>query len=186
MRIVSLLLLSAVLAFFTASFFLPDVTSAEEVKKDPGFKYIGEAGCKFCHAGVKNGNIYETWKASAHAKAFEKLGAEGQKNEACLGCHTTGHGKTVAAGKTAADLQGVQCEACHGPGSEYKAMNIMKDKAQATAKGLVEPTKEACGSCHTATLPKECWAGAEAAPKFDFAVAAKKIEHKLPEKPAAK
>jgi hypothetical protein len=186
MRIVSFLILTAVLALFTATFFLPEMSSAEEAKKDAGFKYIGEAGCKFCHAGPKNGNIYETWKASDHAKAFEKLGAEAQKNEACLGCHTTGHGKTVAAGKTTADLQGVQCEACHGPGSEYKAMNVMKDTAQATAKGLITPAKPLCEGCHTASLPKECWAGAAAAPKFDFAVAVKKIEHKVPEKPAAK
>jgi len=53
----------------------------------------------------------------------------------------------------------VQCEACHGAGSEYKKPTIMSkskfaaDKAAAlkVAKdaGLVMPTAENCAKCHT-------------------------------------
>ena len=80
--------------------------------------------------GQAKGGIFEAWSATPHSKAFAALGEANQTNKACLGCHTTGSGKAMAAGKTDKDLQGVQCEACHGPGSEYKAMAIMKDKEQ--------------------------------------------------------
>lgn len=43
----------------------------------------------------------------------------------------------------------LDCESCHGPGSEYKAMAIMKDSAKAKAAGLVVPTATFCASCHT-------------------------------------
>jgi len=41
------------------------------------------------------------------------------------------------------------CEACHGPGSDYKKMSIMKDRAKAEAAGLIMPTLESCNEkCH--------------------------------------
>ena len=43
----------------------------------------------------------------------------------------------------------LDCESCHGPGSEYKAMAIMKDSAKAKAAGLVVPTASFCANCHT-------------------------------------
>jgi hypothetical protein len=186
MRFWSNLFVAGLIAIFAAGLLVPSLTSAQEAKeapKDaPAAKYVGVAACKPCHMGEAKGKIYETWMESAHAKAFDKLGAANQKNDACLGCHTTGKGKALAAGKTAADLQGVQCEACHGPGSEYKALSVMKDKAACLTKGLINPTEKVCASCHTASIPKECWAGAAAAPKFVFAEAAKKIEHHVPKK----
>ncbi len=182
MRFWSYLSVAGLVALVVAAMVVPSLTSAEEAKDAVAAKYVGVGACKPCHMGEAKGKIYETWMGSAHAKAFEKLGAENQKNDACLGCHTTGKGKTIAAGKTAVDLQGVQCEACHGAGSEYKAISVMKDKAAAAAKGLVSPTEKVCASCHTGALPKECWAGATAAPKFVFAEAAKKIEHHVPKK----
>jgi len=42
----------------------------------------------------------------------------------------------------------VECEDCHGPGSQYKTMAIMKDKAKAKAAGLIEPTEKDCQACH--------------------------------------
>jgi hypothetical protein len=59
--------------------------------------------------------------------------------DACLQCHATNHD---------AAMPGVQCEACHGPGSEYKSLSIMKDKEKAIAAGLVLPTQETCNKCH--------------------------------------
>jgi len=185
MRFWSYLFVTALVALFVTGMVAPNLTFAEEGKSAPAApaaKYVGVAACKPCHTGEAKGKIYESWMETAHAKAFEKLGAENQKNDACLACHTTGKGKTIAAGKTAADLQGVQCEACHGPGSEYKALSVMKDKAASMAKGLITPTDKVCATCHTATLPKECWPGAAAAPKFVFAEAVKKIEHHVPVK----
>lgn len=42
----------------------------------------------------------------------------------------------------------LDCESCHGPGSEYKAMATMKDPAKAAAAGLVRPGASFCTTCH--------------------------------------
>lgn len=42
----------------------------------------------------------------------------------------------------------LDCEACHGAGSEYKPMPIMKDHAKAQAAGLVQPSAAFCATCH--------------------------------------
>jgi len=184
MRTGSYLLLLLLIAFVAALAFVPGLTSAEEAKKDAQpFKYVGAAACKICHQTEAQGKIHATWLATPHAKAFDTLGEANQKNEKCLACHTTGHGKALAAGKTAEALRGVQCEACHGPGSAYKEMAVMKSKAESLKKGLIEPGEKVCAACHAPDPPKECWGGKEAAPKFDFAAAYKKIEHHVP-KPA--
>ena len=183
MRISTSLLAGALVVAFGAALIIPAVGSAEEAAKEaPAYKYVGASGCKACHMGEKNGKIWESYLETAHAKAFDKLPEASRTDAACLGCHTTGHGKAMAAGKTAADLQGVQCEACHGPGSDYKALTVMKDREQAVAKGPIVPTEKVCAGCHTAEIPKACWAGAAAAPKFEYAAAAKKIEHHIPPK----
>jgi hypothetical protein len=172
MRFRTLVILGALVAFCATALVLPGLTYAQD-KAPAGPKYIGVAACKPCHQGAAKGTIYEVWLATPHAKAFEVLGAENQKNVVCLGCHSTGHGKTIALGKTAADLQGVQCEACHGPGSEYKAIAVMKVKAEAIKKGLVVPTEKTCLGCHAGTFPD----GHAKVAKFEFATAVKKIEH---------
>ena len=51
--------------------------------------------------------------------------------------------------KKTEDFDGVQCEACHGAGGDFKKMSIMKDVEAAKAKGLVIPTQETCNGCHT-------------------------------------
>ena len=96
--------------------------------------YIGADKCKMCHKVQ-----YESWAGLPHAKAFERLKPEEQTNAECLECHATG-------GK--AELPGVQCESCHGPGSEYKSMKIMKDREAAAAAGLLLPDESTCRSCH--------------------------------------
>ena len=42
----------------------------------------------------------------------------------------------------------LDCEGCHGAGSEYKGMAIMKDPAKASAAGLVRPGAPFCATCH--------------------------------------
>ena len=42
----------------------------------------------------------------------------------------------------------VDCETCHGPGSDYKAMSVMKNLEAAKKAGLVVPTKTDCAKCH--------------------------------------
>lgn len=124
------------------------VVSALVMAQDkPKFTYVGDKACKMCHKAQ-----HESWGATTHAKAFEILKPEEQAKPECVGCHTTG--------KTAADslLVGVSCEACHGPGSEYKKATIMSkakyaaDRAAANKAameaGLIMPTAEVCTKCH--------------------------------------
>lgn len=156
--------------------------------------YVGVKACTPCHKTEKQGKQQPIWQESAHAKAFatlktpeaqkvaEKAGVKGPASEAeqCLKCHTT------AAGVAAADLKpgfakedGVQCEACHGPGADYKTMTIMKDKAKAIEAGLAAisvqdgSAEKLCKHCHNPQSPtfksftfKENWAKiAHAIPK---------------------
>lgn len=49
----------------------------------------------------------------------------------------------------------LDCESCHGAGSEYKAISIMKDPAKAKAAGLVIPGPKFCGTCHRGEVSDE-------------------------------
>ncbi|MFB3907296.1 MAG: multiheme c-type cytochrome [Candidatus Eisenbacteria bacterium] len=147
---------------------------------DPSPRYIGAEGCKSCHAGKARGSVFETWTSSPHGRAFLSLPPASQKDERCLACHTTGFGRPVVAGKTAEILRNVQCEACHGPGSEYKFVHG-KDRKAALGLGMLEPTEAVCAACHTPEpLPRECWREAGASPSFDYSAMVKKIAHARP------
>jgi hypothetical protein len=71
----------------------------------------------------------------------------------------------------------VQCESCHGPGSEYRKKTVMADQKKAVAAGLVLPEKDekVCTKCHNKDSPT--W---DAAKGFDFEAAKKKIAHPIP------
>ena len=111
--------------------------------------YVGVSKCKMCHKGEKKFNVFEKREASKHANATAQL--EGQEvTDECYACHATGFGKGGydPAAEDPTIFAGVQCEACHGPGNDYRKMSIMKDREQAVANGLVIPSKEYCLTCH--------------------------------------
>lgn len=122
---------------------------AEEVKTEKkAHDYVGAKKCKTCHKVQ-----FKSWSETGHAKAFDLLSAEEQKDPACIGCHSTG---TDVKGVF---LEGVQCEACHGGGKDYKSAKIMSKKKwkadpdahkkMAIEAGLVYPKEENCVRCHT-------------------------------------
>ena len=96
------------------------------------FTYVGVSVCKECHVEEAVGNQYAIWVSSPHAKAFftlltdkgmkiaaKKGISDPSSHQDCLKCHTTGRGRYEKL-----KSEGVGCEACHGPGSEYhKASN---------------------------------------------------------------
>ena len=99
--------------------------------------YIGAGKCKPCHK-----TEYDSWVANGtHAKSMEKAKASTNPkwDASCLGCHATNKVETAI---------GVECESCHGPGSEYKAIAVMKDRAKAVAAGLIVPDQKTCDTCH--------------------------------------
>ena len=154
----TLLILVAILFLFSM------MTSAD---------YIGSKKCKMCHKGEKKGNVFEMWMERSHSKAFETLKKEGkEKDPACLECHTTAFNK---GGYKIGDpnnvkFEGVGCESCHGAGSDYKKMSIMKDKAKSIAAGLIVPDEKLCVTCHD---PKK----SDTAKPFNKEEYFKKINH---------
>jgi hypothetical protein len=121
-----------------------------------------------CHKGEKKGKQWELWQARKHARAYktlgtpeakevaEKKGIKGspQKADECLRCHVTAFGvKKELVDPTCTYEEGVGCEECHGPGSEYKKIKIMKDQKLAFAAGLVEQKEAVCIKCHNKESP---------------------------------
>jgi hypothetical protein len=72
--------------------------------------------------------------------AREKLGA-GQ----CRTCHRVQYDSWVKSGHA---RKGLDCEGCHGDGSEYATAKVMKDLAAAKAAGLIFQTASFCEKCH--------------------------------------
>ncbi len=101
--------------------------------------YVGQAECLGCHEGAA-----AFAKQNPHAKAWKTL-ADGARTRDldCVPCHTTGWGKPGgAAFANVAKFKDVQCEACHGPGSQH-----VEDPEQA---GLLTPANaNACAPCHS-------------------------------------
>ncbi len=131
-------------------------------------KYIGVKKCSMCHKSEAKGNQYGQWSGTSHAKAYERLvtpeaqetakkaGVTGNPQEElkCLKCHVTGYGEDSSLFDTGfVKADGVQCEACHGAGSDYAPLSVMKDKAKSIEAGLVIPTKELCVKCHNSESP---------------------------------
>jgi len=124
--------------------------------------YVGASKCKICHKVE-----YASWETLPHAKAFDRLKPEEQSKAECLTCHATGNN---------AELPGVQCEACHGEGSGYKSIKIMKDPDAANAAGLLHPDEATCKRCHE-NAPHEV-------PPFDFEKAKSQGIHEKKQKPS--
>jgi hypothetical protein len=156
-----------------------------------GHEIVGAPKCKSCHK-VKTGDQWQIWTESAHARAFETLASEKargisakmglgdpQTEDACLKCHATraslGAGVVVSEKANYTDSEGVGCEACHGPGSDYKARKVMLDPEAARAAGLVMNT--GCRKCHNKESPTFR--------KFDFEAQWLAIAHPVPGDAAA-
>jgi len=132
-------------------------------------QFVGAPKCMMCHKSERRGNQWDKWSSGPHAKAFETLKSEQSKKiaadmgiadpttaEKCLKCHVTGHGSAAKA-ETFSNSEGVTCEACHGPGSVYKSMKVMKALADgsqdAQAVSFMPGDAETCRSCHNPESP---------------------------------
>jgi hypothetical protein len=126
--------------------------------------YVGSGACRGCHAAE-----FETWAAQPHARALDTLAGRGKAGDAdCLRCHTTGFGRTggfPASGgspEAHADLAGVGCEACHGPGGEHVP-------EQAPKRGSIVALADKCDSCVILQICGGCHDDAND-PGFEFEV----------------
>lgn len=154
-------------------------------------KFVGASVCGTCHKSEKQGSQLGIWQESKHSKAFETLKTEkankiaaelghstpAAETDACLACHASGYNVDAKFREAKFKIEdGVQCETCHGAGSEYKSLKIMKDKAAVIANGLIvhEKTENLCISCHNPESPTHTG--------FDFAASWEKIKHPVPGK----
>ncbi|MBU8921904.1 MAG: hypothetical protein KOO63_08795 [Bacteroidales bacterium] len=102
-------------------------------------RYLGMETCARCHF-----DIMSEFMTTPHFRAFTRLTLDDKEDDpSCLACHTTGYGhfsgysvKSEERGGT--DLRGVQCEACHGPGTIHR-----RDGSYAAS------ARKSCRRCHT-------------------------------------
>ncbi len=148
---------------------------------DEKYSYVGNKACKKCHIAQ-----YKSWEKTRMGKAFDILKPGNSKeakekfnidvtkdftkDEKCIKCHTVGFGKPGGyvtpdpadkkAVRTAKKFEGVGCESCHGPGSEYVKVfkEIQKSKRkykpeELYAVGLRKVDKDVCLTCHNEESP---------------------------------
>ena len=159
-------IISVVVFMFAVVFLNADVNFSQNK-----YKYVGVNTCiSGCHKLEEQGNQYEVWKNSKHSGAFRTLQTAAAESIAvslgyltpayetpqCIRCHVLGKDIDESELLGTFDLtQGVQCESCHGPGSAYKKLSVMKDSAKAVSKGLIIHTEKEkwCISCHNPESP---------------------------------
>src|SRR4030042_684451 len=125
--------------------------------------YVGVKVCANCHEGEGMGHQFSKWLASGHARAYAVLAEPEAKKIAelsgipqypqespmCLGGHATGaHVEAWEKDETFFTEDGVQCEKCHGPGSEYMDAAVMSNREEAEKAGLMMPAVSDCMGCH--------------------------------------
>jgi YVTN family beta-propeller protein len=184
------LLFSFRLALFTAT-----AIAALGAAKEP--VYIGSQACGNCHDGPTMGHQFSKWRLSAHAKAFSSLALpespeitrlsglleEPQQSRMCLGCHATAADTELWERDPGFHIEdGLQCEGCHGPGSEYAPDHIMRDRTLSMMNGLKMPTRDDCMLCHRA---KGSHDGVLIRKPFDLETAWQVIAHPTPKQESA-
>jgi hypothetical protein len=152
------------------------------------YKYVGADKCKACHNKAASGEQYNKWMKDPHSQALKTLSGQkamdyGKKNgiadpskEAkCLKCHSTYDIADPKLRGTILATEGVSCESCHGPGSAYKAIPVMRSHDLFLQNGGIVPNKELCLKCH----------GSKENPffkEFNYEASLAKIAHPNPEK----
>jgi hypothetical protein len=121
-------------------------------------KYIGMETCARCHDRTAS-----DFMSSPHFRTFARMTESGnERNAKCLPCHTTGYGQfsgydPESDEKGGIDLRGVQCEACHGPGTKHTRDGKYKEMA-----------RKSCRACHDA----------KNSPHFNFQTFWAKVGHR--------
>lgn len=144
------------------------VKDAQRINTSPDH-FLGAEVCERCHTAEA-----AQWKTTDHAKAWQTLvTAKKDANPDCIVCHVVGYKQSggFANASTTPGLSNVQCESCHGMGTQHEAFASVPRRV----------TEQTCRGCHTSNT----------SPTFTFAVYAPHIMHHytgtmppLPPKPA--
>ncbi len=108
-------------------------------------QYIGQKKCRICHF-----KEFRSWKKMKHAGSWNVLSVEERERPECYRCHVTGYGRPggYVSEEETPHLRGVQCEACHGPGSAHaEAAKVEEDEAKIDALIDKKP-RGRCVECH--------------------------------------
>jgi len=149
------------------------------------FTYVGAGKCKICHKTEKQGKQFPVWEEGKHSKSYaalsspeasmkaQEMGVENpSESPECIKCHVPLFEKAPEFKE-----EGVTCEVCHGPGSDYKKLSVMKSREESVNNGLTvketpEEKKAWCLTCHENAHGTS----------FDFEASWQKIKHPVPEK----
>jgi hypothetical protein len=126
-----------------------------DVEDDPVDHFVGEQVCARCHATES-----QQWRTTAHSLAWETL--QRVKKDAtpeCIPCHVVGYRKAggFETGVRSPQLVNVQCENCHGMGTQHGDDWLERQKVD----------EGTCRTCHNQ----------ERDPEFDFAAKFPLIVH---------
>ena len=114
-----------------------EATNTVSSADDSPTHYVGAELCMRCH--VKEG---EAWKMTSHAQAFATLvNLKQESAEGCASCHASGYLKPggFVSGAATPKMSNVQCESCHGMGTEHEAFSAAPARIDAST----------CTQCHT-------------------------------------
>ncbi len=156
-------------------------------------KYVGTKRCRMCHS-----DHYASWNKLAKADSFSALkpgrsanikrnaGLDVQRDYTtdtnCLACHAVGFGEpggyeipdpnSGRSKRKAAAREGVGCESCHGPGSDFiVVMQSLATTGRSYHPSELAPlgrhpvTKQTCQRCHNAHAT--CMIGASKKPNTE-------------------
>lgn len=157
--------MAAKLAAFKAGLEQAKLEERAKFPRDRGSakeEFLGSTNCRTCHTAT-----YAAWHDSPHGKAHAVLRPQSMENEPqCLVCHTTGYRHLGGYEEDGAKkhLVNVQCEACHGYGTEHARDGKWLAKA-----------RESCTQCHDDSQ-RPC-ADQTKGHKFDYASYWEKIKH---------
>lgn len=168
---------------------------------DEAHDFVGVGKCRTCHEKELIGNQVAAWRDLPHARAYTTLRSDASRqiaraqglatpaheSPACLACHATAATAPPERLAYALSLEdGVQCEACHGPGRDYRKKTIMSEIQRARAEGLWDAGDEPaiCTGCHnprSPTFDPERYTLADGSTTgFDFEQAKARILHPIP------
>ncbi len=144
---------------------LQEYNKKENIFDNPA-QYVGAESCKNCH-----GYQYDHWGKTLHARAHTAAIDKPVPPEKLFRYHT---GLGSEGGYPEQGREGVQCEACHGPGERHLA------EPEAKGDSYIVSLGDDCMSCVVEQICRSCHSP-EDDPDFDFEKQIDQIRHKQPE-----
>jgi hypothetical protein len=150
-----MLKLSYILLIVTVAMAVGLAANFKAPGQNPGF--IGSSACGSCHASRATGSALIDWQSGPHVDAFATLNSREARQiladeeidiSSCLQCHSTITHAPIGKAQQRIQSEGVGCERCHGPGSEYSLSAVMRKEGGLLELGGNLGSLAQCGSCH--------------------------------------